>query len=305
MPRWAVLTAISTLLFGINAALIEIPEKFVHPPFPMTLGYIVWSLTMMLCAAFALERNGWKLQGGRAALVYGYTNGLLGAGGTLLMFQALRDGPAYIIIPVVSLYPVVTVSLAATLLRERAGKQAVLGVVLALAAIVLLSLQEPGTTPIRGWMWLIWSLLALAMFGTQGWLIKASAGALSEETLFFYMAFGALLLSPAALAMTDFSQPLNWGLAGPWLTAAIQFPNALAALLVIYAYRDPAGKVIIISPVVGLYPLVTIVLSLLVYQRVPDFRTVCGMAMALIAILLITLAEASPHSKIEKVAAGT
>jgi len=305
MPRWAALTAISTLLFGINAALIEIPEKFVRPPFPMTLGYVVWSLTMMFCAAIALQRNGWELQGGRAALVYGHTNGLLGAGGTLLMFQALRDGPAYIIIPVVSLYPVVTVSLAATLLQERAGKATILGICLALVAIVLLSMQEPGTTPIRGWMWLIWSLLALAMFGTQGWLIKASAGALSEETLFFYMALGALLLGPAAVVMTDFSQPLNWGLAGPWLTAAIQFPNALAALLVIYAYRDRAGKVIIISPVVGLYPLVTIVLSLVVYQRVPDFRTVCGMAMALIAILLITVSEALPPSKIGSAPAGT
>jgi len=303
MPRWAILTAISTLLFGVNAAFIEIPEKFVHPPFPMTLGYVVWSLTMMLCAAIALQRIGWKLQGGRTALAYGYANGLLGAGGTLLMFHALRDGPAYIIIPIVSLYPVVTVSLAATLLRERAGRPAIIGIVLALVSIALLSMQEPGSTPIRGWMWLVWSLLALAMFGTQGWLIKASAGALNEETLFFYMAFGAVLLGPAAVGMTDFSQTLNWGLSGPWLTAAIQLPNAVAALLVIYAYRDREGKVIIISPVVGLYPLVTIVLSLLVYQRVPNLRTICGMAMALIAILLITVTEALPRSKTAKLPA--
>lgn len=302
MPRWAILTAISTLLFGINAAFIEIPEKFVHPPFPMTLGYVVWSLTMMLCAAVALHRVGWKLQRDPRALAYGLTVGFLGSGGTLLMFAALRDGPAYIIIPIVSMYPVVTVVLAASLLRERVGKLAVLGVLLALAAIVLLSIQEPGSSPVRGWVWLVWSALALLMFGAQGWLIKASAGAL-EESLFFYMAFTALLLGPVAAGLTDFSQTLNWGLSGPWLTAAIQLPNAVAALLVIYAYRDPAGKVIIISPVIGLYPLVTIVLSLLVYQRVPDLRTVCGMAMALIAILLITVTEALPRGKTGKLPA--
>ena len=303
MPRWAILTAISTLLFGVNAAFIEFPEKFVHPPFPMTLGYIVWSLTMMLCAAVALQRVEWKLRRDPRALAYGLTVGFLGSGGTLLMFAALRDGPAYIIIPIVSMYPVVTVVLAATLLRERAGKPAVFGVLLTLAAIVLLSIQEPGSTQVHGWVWLVWSALALLMFGAQGWLIKASAGALEEESLFFYMAFTALLLGPAAAWMTDFSQNLNWGLSGPWLTAAIQLPNAVAALLVIYAYRDPAGKVIIISPVVGLYPLVTIVLSLLVYQRVPDLRTVCGMAMALIAILLITVTEALPRGKTDKVPA--
>lgn len=48
------------------------------------------------------------------------------------------------------MYPVVTIVLAATLLRERAGKPAVLGVLLALGAIVLLSIQEPGNTPVHG-----------------------------------------------------------------------------------------------------------------------------------------------------------
>ncbi|MBI1984444.1 MAG: EamA family transporter [Acidobacteria bacterium] len=59
-------------------------------------------------------------------------------------------GPAYITIPIVSMYPVVTIVLAATLLRERAGKPAVLGVLLALGAIILLSIQEPGNTPVHG-----------------------------------------------------------------------------------------------------------------------------------------------------------
>ncbi len=41
VPRWAVLTTAAMLLFGINAAFIEIPEKFDNPPFPVTLGYAV------------------------------------------------------------------------------------------------------------------------------------------------------------------------------------------------------------------------------------------------------------------------
>jgi len=59
------------LLFGINAAFIEIPEKFVHPPFPVTLGYAVWSLTMAGCALFALHRAGWKIERHSRALAYG------------------------------------------------------------------------------------------------------------------------------------------------------------------------------------------------------------------------------------------
>jgi drug/metabolite transporter (DMT)-like permease len=222
--------------------------------------------------------------------------GLLGSVGTLLLFEALRDGPAYIIVPIASLYPVVTVVLAATHLKERTGKWAVFGIALALAAILLLSLQTPGQSPVHGWVWLAWSLLALVMFGVQGWLIKASAKALTEESVFFYMATAAAALVPVAVWTTDFSRPVNWGLSGPWLTAAIQLPNAVAALLTIYAYRE--GKVIIVGPIVGLYPLVTIVLSLIVYQRVPDMKTLAGMVLALLAIALMAVGEAAgEHTK--------
>ncbi len=290
MPRWVVLTSLSVLFFGVQAAFIEIPEKFFDPPFPITLGYVVWSMTMLACAAFALWRARWKLQYDRRALAYGNGMGLLGSVGTLLLFEALRDGPAYIIVPIASLYPVVTVVLAATHLKERAGKWAIVGIVLATFAILLLSLQTPGQSPVRGWVWLVWSLLALVMYGLQGWLIKVSANALREESVFFYMAATAALLCPIALWMTDFSLPVNWGLSGPWLTAAIQLPNAVGALLAIYAYRE--GKVIIVGPIIGLYPLVTIVLSLIVYQRVPDMRTFAGMVLALTAIALMALGEA-------------
>ncbi len=291
VPRWAVLTTAAMLLFGINAAFIEIPEKFVNPPFPVTLGYAVWSLTMAACAIYALRRARWKLQRDNRALAYGLGLGFLGSAGTLLLFVALRQGPAYIVVPVASMYPIVSVMLAVAWPGERASRLAAAGIVFALAAIVLLSMQDPGNTPVRGWVWLIWSLLAMLMFGVQGWLIKLSAGALEEESVFFCMAAAAVALAPLAVWMTDFSQPVNWGLAGPWLTAVIQLPNAAGALLAIYAYR--AGRVIIVAPVIGLYPLVTIVLSLLVYQRVPDLRTTAGMALALAAIAMMAVAESA------------
>jgi drug/metabolite transporter (DMT)-like permease len=292
MPRWLVLTALSALLFGVNAALIEVPEKFVRPPFPMTLGYVVWSGTMLLCAGIALRRVGWGLERGPRALAHGSAVGLLGSAGTILWFAALRGGPAYLVVPIVSLYPVVTVVLAVWLLGERTRWPAALGIVLALAAIVLLSLPEPDGGPARGGPWLAWSLCALFMFGAQGWLVKASGGALGEESLFFYMAAAAAALAPVAWGMTDFRQPINWGWTGPGLTAAIQLPNAVGALLSIYAYR--AGKVILVGPIIGLYPLVTIVLSLALYRRVPGPALLAGMALALVATALIAVAEAVP-----------
>ena len=291
MPRWLITTALATFFFGLNAAFIEVPEKFVHPPFPTTLGYVVWSGTMLLCAAVAVGRRGWRVETSKAAIGYGAGVGLLGSVGQILCFVALRDGPAYIVIPIASLYPVVTVILAVLYLRERIGKVAGAGIAFAFAAILLLSLGQPPDSPVHGWHWLLFCVMTMVMWGLQAWLIKLSSGAVSEESLFFYMALSAVLVVPAALWLTDFSKPVNWGWMGPGLAAAIQLPNAVAALLQIYAYRE--GKVAIVAPMIALYPLVTIVLSLLVYRRIPDVVTAVGMGIALAAIYLIARAEVS------------
>jgi drug/metabolite transporter (DMT)-like permease len=52
------------------------------------------------------------------------------------------------------------------------------------------------------------------------------------------------------------------------------------------------GKAIIVVPMVnGLFPLVTIVLSLLIYQQIPNRYNLAGMVLALIAIFLMAFDE--------------
>ena len=57
IPAWLMFTAFSVVGFGLNAAFIEIPEKFYHPGFPTTLGYVVWSATMVACAMIAMQHH--------------------------------------------------------------------------------------------------------------------------------------------------------------------------------------------------------------------------------------------------------
>jgi len=58
---------------------------------------------MLVPAAVALRRE--KFDRRTIAALYGLVAGLTGAGGQLLLFQALSDDPAYLIFPVVSLSP--------------------------------------------------------------------------------------------------------------------------------------------------------------------------------------------------------
>lgn len=130
---------VTTLLWGVWGAFSEMPTK---AGFPATLGYIVWAISMIPCAVVALWRNGWKLDVSFRAVFYGLMVGLLGAAGQLILFQALRIGPAYIIFPFVSMSPVVTIALSLWLLKERPNKRQKWGIVVALLAIFFLSVQQ-------------------------------------------------------------------------------------------------------------------------------------------------------------------
>jgi uncharacterized membrane protein len=82
---------------------MEFPEKHFSPGFPPTLGYVVWSFTMVPCAWIALKRTGWRLERSGKAIWYGALVGLSGSAGQLVLFHALQSGPAYLIFPVISL----------------------------------------------------------------------------------------------------------------------------------------------------------------------------------------------------------
>ena len=65
----------------------------------------------------------------------------------MLLFHAVRTGPAYLIFPVISLSPVVTVVMSMALLHERTGKLGALGIVLALCSLPLF--DYAGVAPAR------------------------------------------------------------------------------------------------------------------------------------------------------------
>jgi uncharacterized membrane protein len=293
IPRWLALSIVVPILWGTWGALIDIPEKRIHPPFPAPLGYIVWSLTMIPCALIALQKANWRLDRNFRSVLYGCLVGFSGALGQLILFGVLTEGPAYIVFPIICLSPVVTIVLSLIILRERVAAPGAAGIVLAIAAIFLLSLQKPADGPIHGHAWLFWSITIFFMWGLQAYFMKSSAATLSSEGLFFYMAVTAIVLTPLALYLTDFSAPINWGLSGLGLTAAIQTLNAVGALLVIYAIR--AGKAIIVVPMInGLFPLVTIALSLAIYRVFPNRANFIGIIVAVIAIFLMALSEVRP-----------
>jgi drug/metabolite transporter (DMT)-like permease len=287
---WLIYAVVTTLFWGIWGALIELPQK---SGFPATLGYVVWALTMIPPALVALKIIHWKLEFDKKSILLGCLIGLTGAGGQLVLFQALRTGPAYLVFPFISLSPVITIILSYIFLKERASRKGWIGIALALIAIIFLSYQPPNDANSSGYLWIILSLIVFVAWGVQAYIMRFANQSMKAESIFFYMMVTGLLLIPFALIMTDFSQEINWGFKGPYLTALIMLLNSIGALTIVYAFRF--GKAIIVSPMTNaVAPVITIILSLIIYQVIPHPIIISGMVLALISILLMAI-EDSPE----------
>jgi len=139
-----------------------------------------------------------------------------------------------------------------------------------------------------GELWFLPALGVLAAWGLQAFFMKLANATMDAESIFFYMTVSGLLLIPVALAMTDFSVPINWGADGPYLAAAIQILNSIGALTLVYAFRY--GKAIVVSPLTNAgAPLITAVLSILLLGTAPTTTKLVGIALALVAAVFLAI----------------
>ena len=287
---WLLYALATTILWGVWGAFTGLSAE---RGFPDTLVYCVWSVTMILPALWALARIGWRLERDPRSVIFGLIIGLTGAGGQMVLFDAVTEGPAYLIFPLISLSPVVTIALSYALLGERTNVLGAAGIVLALLALPLFDFSPQGFGEGSGLGWFLLSLIVMVAWGVQAYFMKLANRSMSAESIFFYMMATGLLLAPVAWAMTDFSRPINFGADGPYLAAGIQLLNAIGALTLVYAFRY--GQAIVVSPLTNAgAPLMTAVISLAALGTLPGRLKLVGLLLACIAALLLALAPEEP-----------
>jgi drug/metabolite transporter (DMT)-like permease len=248
---WLRYTLLTTVMWGVWGAFTSLPSEH---GFPDTLTYVVWALTMIAPALWAIRHT---------------------------------DTKFHLIFPIVSLSPVITILLSMLLLRERTGRLGMVGIALAVISLPLFD-YSPNAGPHDYGGWFLLAMICMAAWGLQAYLIKLANATMSAESIFVYMMVTGLLFIPVAVWFTDFSKPVNMGLYGPWLAAAVQILNAIGALLLVYAFRY--GKAIVVSPLVNACaPLMTAVIALAIAGALPGPYKLAGAILALAGSLLLSL----------------
>lgn len=138
MPAWLAYSLLTVVVWGIWGAV----SKIVSDRLDANTNQVFFSLGLLPLMLVVLRSP--RIRGGerrRAGMAWAFLTGILGGTGNLAFFQALViGGQASIVVPATALYPLVTVVLAALFLHERMHRMQQAGLVLALAAIYLLSM---------------------------------------------------------------------------------------------------------------------------------------------------------------------
>jgi len=283
---WIPFAALLVIFWGVWGAFSSLPTS--EYGYPDEMVYVIWSITMLIPAFFIL-RSERTFDRRPIAAIYGLVIGLTGAGGQLVLFKALSIGPAYLIFPLIALSPGITVLMAIVLLRERILGLTKIGIVAALMALFFFNFSSAGGDADLG-PWLLLALIVTVAWGVQAYYMrKAATVGVNDGTTFGYMALSGLLLVPVAFVMMG-GLPGSAPWQAPTLAFGTQLLNAVGALFLVMALSR--GKASIVAPTTNaLAPVLTVVVSLIIYQTLPTVYSAIGIVLAIAGSTLMVYGD--------------
>ncbi|MBX9583272.1 MAG: DMT family transporter [Gemmataceae bacterium] len=280
MPRWLVWTAAAVVSWGVWAVLGKALGESLSPV--QTQGLSTVGLIPVL-VALGFSKNRTARPGGRRGVFVALAAGAVSGLGNVPYFDLLaRGGPAAAVVPLTALYPVVTIALAGVFLRERVNRVQAAGLGLSLVAIYLFNVpEEGGLSP----GWLAYALIPMALWGAAGFLSKLATADLSGELAALLVLVGFLIVNAGLLVAEP---PPADAPARTWaLAAALGFFLAFGNLAVVVAYGS-GGKASVITPLAGLYPVVSVPLAVLAFGEEVGPRAWAGIGCAVAAVLALS-----------------
>lgn len=136
MQTWFILSAAALLFFGITGVTQKLSTN--ETSFEMSFVWFCVAMFVISAAIPLFGHENWRVK--LPLIGFAALGGLLNGLGVLTSFAALeKGGKASVVIPIINLYPLVTVAAAYLFLGEELTARQGLGIGFALAAVVLLS----------------------------------------------------------------------------------------------------------------------------------------------------------------------
>ena len=134
--NWLILSVITIITWGTMGLLIKLAYQ--HTNWPQI--YIITNAILFASSLLIYVSQKPTIAVGSQGFNYALIAGIVSVIGTIAFYSALQAGEAIVVIPLTSLYPVVTVTLSYLILHEQITLTKGLGIILALVAIVLVAI---------------------------------------------------------------------------------------------------------------------------------------------------------------------
>ena len=135
MSSWLALSLVSLGLWGLWGVFTKVATQHLGPQAAYLLGMFGYLPVFCILLYETGGQVPWQPWGWAAAVAAGMST----AFGLFFFFRALHHGAASVVVPLTSLYPVVTVVLSWLFLKEGLSPRQLLGLIMAMAAVWLLS----------------------------------------------------------------------------------------------------------------------------------------------------------------------
>jgi probable blue pigment (indigoidine) exporter len=217
----------------------------------------------------------------RDALGAAFAMSLYMAGAFWVATEATRRGPLGVVAPLTAASPAITVLLAMLFLDERPGALALAGVACAVTAAVLLALR-PAAAALGGW--LAFAVASLALQGVGAFLAKIVVSQGGPTTLLVTSVLVQLVVG----AFIARGEPVDLRASLRGTPLVITVTLAAAALATIgYLTALSVGPASLVVPLVAVSPALGGLLGILVLKERASRRQYAGIAVGLMAIVLL------------------
>jgi uncharacterized membrane protein len=296
MPRWLAYSLVAFVIWGVWGLIPKATSPALQNA-PMLLQVLSTLGLLPVALAFFLSRRireGTNFGRGIAAA---FVTGICASAGNLSFLQALnRGGEVSLVLPLSSLFPVVTVVLAVVFLKEKLNAVQGVGFAVALGAIVISNFLSAGDDVSAGKEralaalkdvlapWMVYTFICLVCFALAAFFQKVSTNNISNELSTALFGIGFL---PVALYILA-TEKLTWALSAKDWFYGLLFGVIIGVggLALFASYRW--GKASVVTAITGSYPALTVVLAVPLFRERLHALKIVAIVLALVAALMLT-----------------
>jgi uncharacterized membrane protein len=286
---WIYYSIAAALFWGVWGIVAKLISEDVNP----YTNHVLFTFGMLFTIPFVLR----KIKSEkpiRKGILWGIFSGILAVIGNVAVFQSFSiGGLAAIVIPLTNLYPLVTITIALLIFKEKLNWVNGIGILIVIPAVIMLSGQtvlfDNPVSFIKNIglnAWLLFALVALVFWGIFSAAQKVTTNYISAEWAYvaFIMSSVLITLIFIVLGKATFDFTINTFLLG----SLAGMLNGLGILCSFSAYKAE-GKASQVTTIAGaIQPVFTIILAIIFLSESINYLELIGIALAMVAALALS-----------------